>query len=81
MAHQIPLFEFLFDSYYCLLLAQEITELLGLLPASQGELYAGWVVDGLRGLAVFRGGHLTTIYIIIVSVSTLLFSLVQPCLI
>ena len=81
MAHHVPLFELLFDEYYCLLLTQEITDLLDLLPASPGELYAGWACEGLRGLAAFRGGHLTTLYIVIVSVSTLLFSPVQPSLI
>ena len=79
MAHHVPLFELLFDDYYCLLLTQEVSELLDLLPASPGELYAGWACEGLRGLAVFRGGHLTTLYIILVSDSALL-SPVKPCL-
>ena len=77
MAQHVPLFELLFDEHYCLLLTLELTELLGLLPASPGEIYGGWAVESLRGLPVFRGGHLTTICIIIVSVSTLLFSQVQ----
>ena len=81
MAQLQALFELLFKQSYCLLLTQEVSDLLWMPPTSINELYAGWIVDERRGLPVFRGGHLTTIYILLVSVSTLLISPVQPCLI
>ena len=74
MAQHQALFEMLFTQNYCLLLTQETIELVGVPPASPGELQAGWAGAERRGLAIFRGGHLATIYIIVVSVFTLLFS-------
>ena len=81
MAQHQPIFELLFDQSYFLLLTQEVSDLLSMPPTSVDELYAGWVIEERRGLAVFRGGHLTTLFIILVSVSTLLFSPDQPSLI
>ena len=63
---------FFMQQHYCLLLTQETIELVGVPPASPGELRAGWAREERRGLAIFRGGHLATIYIILVSVCTLL---------
>ena len=80
MAQHQPLFEMLFEQHLCLLTTQETVDLIGL-PPGPGELYAGWELEERRGLALLRGGHLTTIYITLVSVSTLLFSPVQLCLI
>ena len=74
MAQHQPLFEMLFTQNLCLITTNEAVELIGLPPAGPGELYAGWELEERRGLAVLRGGHLATIYIILVSVSTSLFS-------
>ena len=74
MAQHQALFEWLFNQNYCLLLTQEAIELVGVPPASPGELQAGWALEERRGLAILRGGHLVTIYIIVVSVFALLFS-------
>ena len=74
MAQHQALFELLFDQPYCLLLTQEVSDLLSMPPTLTNELYAGWIMDDLRGLAIFRGGHLATIYIIVVSVFASLFS-------
>ena len=74
MAQHQPLFEMLFTQNLCLLTTNEAVDLIGLPPAGPGELYAGWELEERRGLAVLRGGHLATIYIILVSVCTLLFS-------
>ena len=73
MAQHQALFEMLFAQNYCLLLTQEAIELIGVPPASPGELQAGWELDERRGLAILRGGHLATIYIILVSVFASLF--------
>ena len=74
MASHQPLFEFLFQQNLCLLTTQEMVDLIGLPPAGPGELYAGWEAPhDQRGAAVFRGGHLVSIHIVLVSVSTLFF--------
>ena len=81
MAQHQPLFKFLFQQNYCLLTTVETVDLIRLPMAGPGELFAGWELEECQGAAVLRGRYLATLHIIVVSVSALVVSLVQPCLI